>query len=132
MWEKMEAAEPGHGSGVRACLCGEREPGCGFGGSGMSLRGGSRCFAAFARPSVPMPSPLSPSAQIPFPSVPLPSLLAFALSGRSPPPPLSLAPLAPFSCCISLRFSLALLCVYSCQLFFVKKGCHAVIYGRLA
>ena len=39
MWEKMKAAEPGHGSGVRACLCGERKPGCGFGGSGLSLRG---------------------------------------------------------------------------------------------
>ena len=84
-------------------------------GSGMSLRRRSRCFAPFAPVSVP-----------------LPSLLSFALSGRYPRHPLSLATLAPFSCCISLRFSLALLCVYSCKLFFVKKGCHAVIYGRLA
>ena len=101
----MKAAEPGHGSGVRACLCGERKPGCGFGGSGMSLRCGSRCFAAFARPSVP-----------------LPSLLAFALSGRFPPPPLSLAPLAPFSCRIFLRFFIALWILFYCQLFFVKKS----------
>ena len=35
----MEAAGLWHGSGVRACLYGERERGCGFGGSGMSLRG---------------------------------------------------------------------------------------------
>ena len=39
MWEKMETAGRRHGSGVRACLYGERERGCGFGGSGMSLRG---------------------------------------------------------------------------------------------
>ena len=84
-------------------------------GSGMSLRRRSRCFAPFAPVSVP-----------------LPSLLSFALFGLSPAPPLSLPTVAPFSCCISLRFSLALLCVYLCQLFFVKKGCHAVIYGRLA
>ena len=76
MCEKMEAAGLRHGSGVRACLYGERERGYGFGGSGMSLRCGSRCFAAFARPSVPLPSLLSPSAPFPFPSVPLPSLLS--------------------------------------------------------
>lgn len=73
--------------------------------SGMSLRCGSRCSAAFARSSVP-----------------LPSLLAFALFGRSPRHPRSLAPLAPFSCCIPLRFLLALRAIFSCRLFIVKKA----------
>ena len=106
----MEAAGRRHGSGVRACLYGEREPGCGFGGSGLSLRGTGtwlrvRGFGHVSTVRLSLlcgvRSPLRSSALAPLSlrqvPVPLRSSALAPLSLRQVPVPLRSSALAPLS-----------------------------------